>query len=150
VVGVCRGKHRCLLRRRSLQHRGTASSQAKQASTCDALVVYHSKLADAGQNQILEDLGRKRCRVQDADVTLLERQLSSFCTGNQRQYWRRQGKKRKGRKNEMRACAYCEGEPPHRRMLRSLRSELVMPSGLDIADDRRETCRGLDAAFVGR
>lgn len=33
----------------------------------------------------------------------------------------------------MRACTYCEGGPPHRRMLRSLRSELVMPSGLDIA-----------------
>lgn len=104
----------------------------EQACTCDALVVYHSKFSDARQHQVLDHFGRKRRRVQYADMTLLQCQLSALCTsGDVNARWG-MGEARRGT-SKMQNSARRGYEPPHRRMLRSLRSELVIPSGFGIS-----------------
>ena len=103
--------------------------------TCHTLLVDHGELPDAGQHQVLDHLGRERRRVQDTHVALLQRQLPSLCaqgssTGPGRRH--AQGGETRARAGRGGWVAAEGSAPPQRRMLRSLRSELVMAPALDM------------------
>jgi len=91
--------------------------------TCNALLVDNRESADAGQRQILERLSAQHGCIQETHMALFQRQLPALCQHDTSLPSFTAAKNGSG---HSRSAVQLGSIPPHRRMLRSLRSEFVM------------------------